>query len=125
MNQNNIPPDSAQMEMEASANSAEAEAKRADERVKYGNDLRQRTVEWMRRNPQAVTLFEHYALLKAREGNHFSMQLLVERVRWDNPLDTEGSSFKINNDYAAYLARWLIGRHPQLKELIRLRKVKW
>jgi len=53
------------------------------------------------------------------------VKALIERVRWDVPIQTEGNEFKICNSFAPYIARKLIETYPELIDYIEIRKAKW
>jgi hypothetical protein len=91
----------------------------------YKQDTRQKTEEWLRLNPQVWSLFQRFALEKVRQNRPFGVKALIERVRWDVPIQTEGNEFKICNSFAPYIARKLIETYPQMKDFIVTRKTKW
>lgn len=88
-------------------------------------NLREETKEWIKMNEKAWELFQHFALDKAEQKKKFGVKALAERVRWEEPLATDGSEFKIPNSYVAYIARELIWTHPILKKYIETRSTKW
>jgi hypothetical protein len=70
---------------------------------------------------QAMRLFEQFALQRASEGRRFGFAALAERVRWDCDIDRDGkSAFKIPNAHRAYIARFLLARHPHLHKFMRI-----
>ena len=82
---------------------------------------------WMNENPQVMAIFERLAFAAADKGRKFGIKLLAERVRWEytvemtqDPEDT----YKINNNYTAYIGRELIHRHPRLADFIELRRLQ-
>lgn len=78
---------------------------------------------WMRKHPEAMALFEEYALTMARLGHRFGIGFIAERVRWECRLQSDpGEDFKINNNYRAYIARELISRHPHLANHMTMRR---
>lgn len=84
--------------------------------------LPQQAEDWMATNPDAMRLFESFALQMASTGRKFGMKLLAERVRWECQIAQGEHDYKINNNYVAYIGRELIRRHPHLAELIETRK---
>lgn len=79
--------------------------------------------EWIDANPKAFALFERFALEAASKGRRFGIGFLAERVRWECWIG-QYTDFKINNNHRAYIARELVHRHPELKDLIEFRAVK-
>lgn len=58
------------------------------------------------KNPQVYSEFKRYAFDLINAGvKHASVALIIERMRWDSALRTEGDKFKISNDYRADFAR--------------------
>lgn len=88
-------------------------------------NLRDRTITWLQQNPLAWELFQEFALDKAMQGKRFGIGQLAERVRWEAPLSTVGDEYKINNNYRAYIARFLLEKYPVLKNFLTVRKTKW
>lgn len=88
--------------------------------------LERATDKFLTDNPNVFPLFETYALVMLKRAKKFGVKLLIERVRWHVltqwDYDTEG--FKINNNFAPYIARRLIRKHPGLKDLIQLRRIR-
>jgi len=79
--------------------------------------------KWMRENPQAMELFERFALEAAHKRRRFGIGALAERVRWECHIG-EYEDFKINNNYRAYIARELVRKYPHLAKFIEFRTVK-
>jgi hypothetical protein len=75
-------------------------------------------VEWIRANQPIVEACREIALEWYRNGNDkFSAKTLVEVVRWQHGIghvDTDGSGFKINNNYTSRLARHIVQTTPEL-----------
>jgi hypothetical protein len=88
-------------------------------------NLRLEADEWIARNPAVFKLFEKFALQMAERGRRFGVGQLTERVRWECRFSYEGEDYKINNNHRAYIARRLVEIHPQLENLIEMRKVNY
>lgn len=87
------------------------------------NEARYR--EWAISNPDVIVLFLQFARERLRSGRRFGMKALVERVRWDEAVPIEKwQGFRLNNSMVAYLARDLLKIEPELKWLMRTRRVK-
>lgn len=79
---------------------------------------------WMQEHPEAMRLFQELALRAAGTGRKFGIGLLTERIRWEFHIERrDDETFKINNNFRAYIARELIERHPHLKDFIEFREV--
>ena len=50
------------------------------------------------------------------------MKALVERLRWESGIRTQGSAYRINNSHVAFYARLLIERRPEWAECIQTRR---
>ena len=82
---------------------------------------------WMRENPEAMAIFERLAFAAADRGRKFGIKLLAERVRWEYTVELDQdpeNTYKINNNYTAYIGRELIHRHPRLADFIELRRLQ-
>lgn len=87
---------------------------------------RQMAAEFITERPDIYALFVKFSLEKASAGRPFGVKQILERVRWECDLSREqDESFLINNSVAPYLARQLITDHPQLADLIELRRTRW
>lgn len=85
--------------------------------------LRDLAEDWIEANPEAMALFRRFADEMRCRGKRFGIGQLTERVRWECAVTTRGDTFKINNNYRAYIARRLIEDDPRLEGLIETRKV--
>jgi hypothetical protein len=86
--------------------------------------LRDRSEAWIRNHPDAMALFEKFALQAANAGRRFGIGLLAERIRWEYHIERRDDMFKINNSYRAYIARELVRRHPRLSAFIETRQTR-
>src|SRR5436190_17628290 len=88
------------------------------------DELRERAKAFHVTHPDVMELFERFTLeLITRGFKHYGAQAVFERVRWETPAGEDGlSSFKVNNDYAAFYARSFRARHPEHRGFFRLRK---
>lgn len=85
---------------------------------------------WCRLNPEAMRQMERAAVAIDGRGMRVSAKYLIERQRYEGTarlvgipfLDEQGGEhvYAINNSDTSLLARWLLGRHPQMR--IELRK---
>ena len=78
--------------------------------------------EWMAAHPQAMTVFRDLARRCVERRRRIGISALVERVRWEFSIERhDGEEFKVNNNYAAYIARELIATVPGFAPLIQTR----
>lgn len=81
--------------------------------------------EFHRENPDVFRLFCNYAFDAIRRNRkHFGAQMIFERIRWYCLVETTGSDFKVNNNFAAYYARLFELKFPQHKGLFRMRVIR-
>ncbi len=52
------------------------------------------------------------------------MKALYERLRWESGIRTDGSPYRLNNDFTALYSRLLIERRPEWSEAFRLRELR-
>jgi hypothetical protein len=89
-------------------------------------NLRIEAAEWIATHPKAMELYLRFSLELARRGRHFGISLITERIRWECYIEKlDRDQYKISNNHRAYIARWLIERHPALANLIETRETKW
>ena len=88
--------------------------------------LERATDKFLTDNPNVFPLFETYALVMLRLSKKFGIGLLTERVRWHvlTQWEHDEDGFKINNNFRAYIARRLIRKHPGLKDLLQVRRIR-
>jgi hypothetical protein len=81
---------------------------------------------WIDTHPRAIAIFERMALARAQARQRFGMKALVEAVRWHYAIERteQDADWKLNNNITAYLARWLVAKHPQIGNCIEMRKVR-
>lgn len=68
-------------------------------------------------------LFERLALEVAGRGfKRYSADSILHRLRWHFNIEKGDRGFKCNNNWTAPLARWFLGRHPELAKFFELRE---
>ena len=81
--------------------------------------------EWHKDNPQVWGKFEEYTLEAIATGReHYSHWAIINRIRWNAEIETNGGEFKISNDYIGFYARLFNVRHPEHKNFFRLKQLK-
>jgi hypothetical protein len=79
----------------------------------------------IRRNPQVWNKFEEYTLEAIATGRkHYSHWAIINRIRWNREIETNGGEFKISNDYISFYARLFHARHPDHNDFFRLKQFK-
>jgi len=77
------------------------------------DDMKREWWRWHLDNLDVYELFEHYAFKAIRSGKtKCSAWLIVNRIRWDEEVETSGE-FKIKNEYIAYYSRYFMYLHPE------------
>lgn len=61
--------------------------------------------------------------VKARGRGHYGIEPLFARLRWHFEFETEGDSFKLNNNYTSRYARLIMENEPDLRGFFRTRPI--
>jgi hypothetical protein len=86
---------------------------------------RQRWLEWHRDNPHVYELFKAFTFQAIDRGHkRLSAWLVVNRIRWETAVETNGGDFKISNDFIAYYARLFMEEHPEFRGFFRTKPLK-
>lgn len=72
---------------------------------------------------QAANLFIRLAIGCKRRGKRIGAKAIWERIRWFYSVRKVGGDYKLNNNYAAYMARFAMERVPELAEFFETRAV--
>lgn len=90
-----------------------------------GDDLKQRWWDWHKKNPHVWRLFEKFTLIAINKGHKkLSAWLIVNRIRWETSIETQGDDFKISNDFIALYARYFMHKYPQYEGFFRTKQMK-
>jgi len=80
------------------------------------SDMREGFETFHRDNPHVYTkLVSMTWSLVTRGHRRIGMGMLFEVLRWDWMMQTEGDTFKLNNNYRAFYARLLEANNPSLR----------
>ena len=80
-------------------------------------DKREKFIRFHNRNPHVYHLFNKYASEAYVAGNKkFSHWLIMNRIRWDSLVKTDGDKYKIPNEHIAFNARLWVKRNPKTTE---------
>ena len=80
--------------------------------------------QFHRDNPLVWRHFVRFTLLRIRVGfKHYSSNAIFERIRWEEDIaSSDGlSTFRINNNYRPYYARWFANAYPDHADFFRTR----
>ena len=76
-------------------------------------------------NPHIYQTFSIYSWDAANSGHKvFSHWLIMNRIRWDSLIKTDGEKYKIPNEFIAFYARMFMIRHPQLGAFFKIKRMK-
>lgn len=79
---------------------------------------------WIEQNMEVWHAFKAKALqMKATGRKKYSAKTIVEIIRWERDLGNPGDEFRINNDYAAYLARAMADKVPGFEDFFEFRTI--
>ena len=74
-------------------------------------------------NPQVYEMFKRFAFeLINSNVKSTGVRLVIERIRWETTIQTEGDAFKLNNNWSPYYSRMFMKDYPQHKGFFRVRK---
>ena len=79
---------------------------------------------FVQHNLAVVALIERFACEAHASGRrHYGMKAIVERARWEASITTRSADWKFDNRHTAYLARLVVIRFPELRDLFELRRL--
>ena len=82
-------------------------------------------LEWHKANPKVWEYFEKISLEAVNKGRkRISHWLIINRIRWEVNIVTTGEDFKITNDYIAFYARLWKDKHPEHKDLFKIKRME-
>lgn len=89
------------------------------------NTERQRWLDWHAANPHVYELFRRFTFEAIDRGHRkLSAWLIVNRIRWETTVETNGGDFKISNNFIAYYARLFMDEHPEYRGFFRTKPLK-
>ena len=94
----------------------------------YENKLKKRKEKWWawhKANPKVWEKFEEYTFQAIQSGRKkYSQWAIINRIRWNEEIETKGGDFKISNDYICFYARLFHARYPQYKGFFSIKPLK-
>jgi len=80
---------------------------------------------WHKANPQVYELFVRFTLSAINRGHSkLSAWLIINRIRWETVVETQGEDFKISNDSIAYYSRLFMYHYPEYAGFFRIKPLK-
>jgi hypothetical protein len=93
--------------------------------IEITTSTRQRWLEWHQANPHVYELFKAFTFQAIDRGHErLSAWLVVNRIRWETAVETNGEDFKISNNFIAYYARLFMEEHPRYRGFFRTKPLK-
>lgn len=81
--------------------------------------------EWDIQNPGFYPLFRRFALEAAKAGrSRFSPWMVVNRIRWETTITTQGEDFKCPNGVIAYYSRLFMVENPRFRGFFTTRTLR-
>ena len=89
------------------------------------SENKQKFLDWHRDNPHVYDLFKRFSFEAIERGHkNLSAWLIVNRIRWETSVVTQGSDFKISNNNIAYYSRKFMQDHPEYDGFFRTKPLK-
>ncbi len=80
--------------------------------------------DFHKKNPAVWELFKRFTFETIHKGwDHYSVNAVVERIRWHSAIETTGDETKINNNFHPHYARLFHIAFPQYDGFFRTRKL--
>ena len=90
--------------------------------------IEERAREFFRLNGHVISAFVMLAreYLKKTGSKHVGAKMLWEKMRFEFAIHTkdDGSGYRLNNNYTAYLARLVAETHDDLKDVFEFRRLR-
>ena len=87
-------------------------------------EMEEAAVKFHKENPKVWEYFVKFTFEVIERGfSKYSVNGVFERIRWEtDQADVDGrSTFKLNNNYRAFFARWFMDLYPEYSGFFRLR----
>jgi hypothetical protein len=90
-----------------------------------GQSIRDGFNKFNQDNPHIFISFEKQAFKEISSGKKkISAKLIINKMRWQEPLESSDKNFKINDAYQSYYARFFIEKHPEHIDIFEFRKLR-
>jgi hypothetical protein len=88
-------------------------------------NIQERFEEFHKANPRIYDLLVRFALeVKDRGFSRYSIDAIIQRVRWHVTIETKSSDFKLNDHFTSRYARLIMSRVPELDGFFEVRELK-
>lgn len=93
--------------------------------LKFSATIQERFEEFHKANPRIYDLLVRFALEAKRSGRpRYSIDAIIQRVRWHLSIETTDSDFKLNDHFTSRYARLIMSRVPELDGFFEVRELK-
>jgi hypothetical protein len=75
-------------------------------------------------NPVVYELFLKYAFQLLQKDKKISSKLIINRIRWEVYIETDGEPYRINDAFTAHYARLFLKDYPEHEDKIELRRIR-
>ena len=89
-------------------------------------EMEEAAVTFHKENPKVWEYFVRFTFEVIHRGfKNYSVNGIFERIRWEtDQADVDGkSTFKLNNNYRAFFARWFMDVYPEHSGFFRIRSM--
>ena len=89
-------------------------------------EIEEEAIKFHTENPKVWEYFVKFSFEVIGRGfNNYSVNGVFERIRWEtDQADVDGkSTFKLNNNYRAFFARWFMDIYPEHHGFFRIRSM--
>jgi len=98
---------------------------RADNLFNCDSELLSKFKEFHTNNPIVYELFRRFAFEAKNSGRpRFSHWMIANRIRWYTSIETQGSEYKLSNDFIALYARLIVYHNPEFEGFFLLKQMK-
>jgi len=89
----------------------------------YPKSVLDRFKKFHETNPQVYREIKKLAFKMSKTGRKkYSIEIIINVLRWHTDLKTEGDVFELNNDFKPIYARLLVYHHPEFKGFFEFRR---
>lgn len=92
--------------------------------AKVQGSLWKKFFEFHQQNPAVYEVVRLARMTRAAGYPQYGIGALWEVARWHINMRTVGDEFKLNNNYRAYYARYIMSREPDLRGFFNLRELR-
>lgn len=100
--------------------------------IEEGNLLEREARQFHRKNPHVFDTCESLAAKAIARQGKIGIGAIWEKMRWEVMMGTieigvnpdTGEPLKLNNNYRAYYARWLLYKHPHWADALHIRHTR-